>query len=171
MTDLRESEKEKIALEHDAAKLFMRLYEKAYSVSMRHIWHNTPSKPDVSCYLDGTRLDLEIAHLYASEAEAMAVLGRSLSIETQREIALMAQTPDCDHLRNALERLLKQKYQKRYDSQRVWLVIRNASSNWHQNDIVEVVQKMVTPKKQPFEQIWIISDFFGKDGLIQVYSA
>jgi hypothetical protein len=169
VTDLRESEKEKIALEHDAAKLFMRLYEKAHSVSMRHIWHNTPSKPDVSCYLDGTRLDLEIAHLYASEAEAMAVLGRSLSIETQREIALMAQTPDCDHLSNALNRLLKQKYKKRYDSERVWLVIRNASALWHRQDIELVVSRLTPAPSQPFEQIWMITDFFGQDGLLRIF--
>lgn len=168
MTGIRDSEKEKLALEHDAAKLFMRLYEKAHSVSMRHIWHNSPSKPDVSCYYDGTRLDLEIAHLYASEAEAMAVLGRALSIETQREIALMAQTPDCDHLSNALNRLLKQKYKKRYDSERVWLVIRNASPLWHRQEIELILNRLTPTPVQPFEQIWMITDFFGKEGLLRI---
>lgn len=169
MTDLRESEKEKLALEHEAAKLFMRLYEKTYAISMRHIWHNTPSKPDVSCYFDGGRLDLEIAHLYASEAEAMALLGRALSIATQREIAQMAQTPDCDHLVNALTRLLKQKYKKRYDSNRVWLVIRNASPLWHRQEIERVLKQVAPPLEQPFEQIWLISDFFGQEGLLRIY--
>ena len=67
----RESEQEKIALEHGAAKLFLRCYEKQFGVSMRNIWHNTPSKPDVSCYKGDERLDIEVAHLYASETEAM----------------------------------------------------------------------------------------------------
>ena len=70
---------EKIRLEHEAARLFMRLYQRRYGVSMRHIWHNEPAKPDVSCYLEQQRLDLEIAHLYGSEAEAMQLLGRDLS--------------------------------------------------------------------------------------------
>ncbi|CCQ11519.1 hypothetical protein PALB_24180 [Pseudoalteromonas luteoviolacea B = ATCC 29581] len=166
--ETRESEKEKVALEHDAAKLFMKLYEKQYDIPMRHIWHNIPSKPDVSCYLGETKLDLEIAHLYASEAEAMAVLGRALSIETQRELAMMALTPVSEHLHTALGRLLKQKYQKRYTSERVWLVIRNASAMWHREDLTRVLSQLSVPPYQPFERIWVICDYFGKDGLIEI---
>ncbi len=56
----------------------MRLYQHKFGVKMQHIWHNEPAKPDVSCYLEQQRLDLEIAHLYGSEAEAMKILGREL---------------------------------------------------------------------------------------------
>ena len=79
------SEQEKIALEHQAARLFMRWYERNTGIRIRHIWHNEPQKPDVSCYLDGARLDLEIAHLYGSEEEAMQILGRNLSDKTRLE--------------------------------------------------------------------------------------
>lgn len=75
---MKSSIDEKIALEHQAAKLFMRLYQHKFGVKMQHIWHNEPAKPDVSCYLEQQRLDLEIAHLYGSEAEAMKILGREL---------------------------------------------------------------------------------------------
>ena len=50
---------EKLALEHKAAKLFMHRYEKLKGQEIRHIWHNKSNKPDVSCELEGIRLDLE----------------------------------------------------------------------------------------------------------------
>jgi len=168
VSPLRESEKEKIALEHQAAKLFMRLYESQFNIEIRHIWHNAPAKPDVSCYLNGQQLDLEIAHLYSSESEAMAVLGRPLSLNMQRELALMAQTPDDEHLTTALSRLLSQKYKKKYTSERVWLVIRNASSLWHRPELELALHQLQTPKNQPFEQVWLVCDYFGKEGLCQI---
>ena len=82
---------EKIKLEHEAARLFMRLYEQRFGITMRHIWHNEPARPDVSCYYDNQRLDLEIAHLYGSEAEAMQILGRSLSLQTHQELLALQQ--------------------------------------------------------------------------------
>ena len=87
---------EKIMLEHQAAKVFMRLYEQQFKQPMRHIWHNQPAKPDVSCYFAGERLDLEIAHLYGSEVEAMHILGRTLTEQTRfalQELALDKMTP------------------------------------------------------------------------------
>ena len=63
----RYSEQEKIEFEYEAAKLFFRCYEKAYGIPMCHIWHNEPRKPDVSFYQGDQKLDIEVAHLYASE--------------------------------------------------------------------------------------------------------
>ena len=83
---MNHSQSEKIRLEHEAAKLFMHRYEKDTGVHFRHIWHNEPSQPDVSAWLDGERLDIEIAHLYGSEQEAMKILGKDLSPKTQREL-------------------------------------------------------------------------------------
>ena len=84
---------EKIQLEHEAARLFMRLYEQRFGVKMRHIWHNEPARPDVSCYYDEQKLDLEIAHLYGSEAEAMHILGRELGTNTHKELMALLRTP------------------------------------------------------------------------------
>ena len=65
----------------------MRAYEKETGHKIRHLWHNLPTKPDVSCLLEGEKLDIEVAHLYGSEAEAMKILGRSLSAETQSALS------------------------------------------------------------------------------------
>ncbi|WP_105167008.1 hypothetical protein [Pseudoalteromonas sp. T1lg23B] len=160
---LRESDLEKLKLEHDAAKLFLRCYEQQYGTPMRHIWHNEPNMPDISCYQGDERLDIEVAHLYGSEKEAMAVLGRPLSLETQRELATMAQAPTEQRLRFALGRLLNQKAYKRYHSKRTWLLIRNASTLWHHSDFVAVVGHLDYPSNHAFEQIWLLTDFYNPD--------
>ncbi|RXE88130.1 hypothetical protein [Pseudoalteromonas sp. A757] len=159
----RASEAEKVKLEHDAAKLFLRSYEKQFAVHMRHIWHNEPNKPDVSCYQGKTQLDIEIAHFYASEKEAMAVLGRPLSLSTQRELAAMSQAADSDQLSIGLQRLLNQKAKKHYDSQRVWLLIRNASPIYHLDDFKRLKATWEIPDCHPFEQVWVLCDFYHGD--------
>ena len=58
MSEYESSSAEKLHLEHEAAKLFMRHYEKETGHEIRHIWHNEPSRPDISCILEGSRLDL-----------------------------------------------------------------------------------------------------------------
>jgi len=156
----RDSEREKIALEHGAAKLFLQCYEKKYGTKMRNIWHNSPSKPDISCYQGEAKLDIEIAHLYASEIEAMAILGRPLSISMQRAIAQLAQDPNDSKLCTALQRLLQQKATKNYNSKRAWLLIRNASPLWSKADFEAQLDNIVIPTNHPFEQIWLLCDFY-----------
>ncbi|MDX1693752.1 MAG: hypothetical protein R3208_08290 [Ketobacteraceae bacterium] len=164
------SEQEKIELEHEAAKLFMRWYEKNTGKKIRHIWHNQPSKPDVSCYLDGERLDLEIAHLYGSETEAMRILGRELSDQTKSELQQLSLFSDThERLVAALNRILASKSQKTYQSQRVWLVIRNANPAWDRAEIASMQHKIAVPDNHQFEEIWIVGDMEGKTGIVQLF--
>ncbi len=160
---------EKLRLEHEAARLFMRLYQRRYGISMRHIWHNQPAKPDVSCYLAQQRLDLEIAHLYGSEAEAMQLLGRELSAQTREALALLNTLPVETRMLAALDRLIRQKAGKSYDSQRVWLVIRNTHPHWRPDQLAQYRQQITLPGAQPFEQIWLVADYRGDFGIAAVY--
>ncbi|GEK08586.1 MULTISPECIES: hypothetical protein [Pseudoalteromonas] len=164
----RASEAEKIKLEHDAVKLFLRCYEEQFSVPMRHIWHNQPNKPDVSCYQGEYKLDIEVAHFYASEQEAMAVLGRPLSLSIQRELAAMSQTVNSDPLSIGLQRLLNQKAKKKYDSERVWLLIRNASPIYHSEDFKRLKNSWAIPDSHPFEEVWLLCDFYQGE-LLQLF--
>jgi hypothetical protein len=164
------SEEEKVLLEHQAAKIFMRQYEKTSGREIRHIWHNKPRKPDVSCELEGCRLDLEIAHLYGSEAEAMEILKRDLTDKTRealREQALCTNVHE--RLLSALNRILANKAQKQYKSERVWLVIRNAHPAWTSKEIVKMRDDIVVPSGHPFEQIWIVADYQAKSGIVQLF--
>ncbi len=165
-----DSESEKIALEHAAARLFMRWYERKTGVRIRHIWHNQPSRPDVSCLLDGERLDMEIAHLYGAEQEAMQLLGRELSEKTHQELISLGQVKDA-HVRllQALNRILANKSLKQYESRRVWLVIRNAHPAWTTDEILSLKHQINIPDQHPFEQIWIVGDMRGQSGIVQLY--
>lgn len=160
---------EKIRLEHEAAKLFMRLYEQRSGILMRHIWHNEPARPDVSCYYDDQKLDLEIAHLYGSEAEAMHILGRPLSENTHRELLALLRLPADKRLVEALNRLISNKADKSYKSERVWLVIRNANPLWTRQEVLQYCQALHVPEKHPFEQIWLIGDMSGESGIMALY--
>jgi hypothetical protein len=82
---LNNSEHEKIVLEHHAAKMFMRWNEHETDNPIRHLWHNRTALTDVTCRFEGDRLDLEIAHIYVSQQEAMPILKRLLGNNTRQE--------------------------------------------------------------------------------------
>ena len=166
---MRSSKVEKLALEHEAAKLFMRAYELRFGIEVRHIWHNEPQRPDVSCYFADERLDLEIAHLYGSEAQAMEILGRELSAATRAELVVTDLLDETEQkLVAALNRILAGKAQKHYDSERVWLVIRNANPAWDASDIRAAMGEIEVPKHTPFEQIWMVGDWQGNSGIVKL---
>lgn len=170
MQQFSDSESEKIALEHQAARLFMRSYERQTGKRIRHIWHNPPRRPDVSCLLEGERLDLEIAHLYGSEQEAMHLLGRELSEHTRQELEALDRVEDAhSRLIEALNRILANKALKYYQSRRVWLVIRNVHPAWTAEEISASLHQIEIPPEHPFEQIWIVGDMQGKSGIVQLY--
>ncbi|MEP7705049.1 hypothetical protein [Paraglaciecola sp. 25GB23A] len=170
MLRLHQSETEKLELEHQAAKLFMRWYEHDSGKRIRHLWHNRPSKPDVSCRLEGQRLDLEIAHLYGTEQEAMQILGRELSELTRQELRQLEQnTLPAQRLLKALNRILLNKSYKHYKTKRVWLVIRNAHPAWDTEQIKGLQHCIDVPTRHPFEQIWLVGDWAGKSGIVQLY--
>lgn len=160
---------EKIKLEHEAARLFMRLYEQRFGIQMRHIWHNEPKKPDVSCYLDGERLDLEIAHLYGSEEEAQLILGREVTIRTVEALHRLINVPVDHRLLNALNAILASKAEKSYHSERVWLVVRNANPLWSRLDLEANLHKVTQPETHPFEEIWVVGDMAGLSGILRLY--
>lgn len=167
---MNHSQNEKIRLEHEAAKLFMHRYEKDTGVHFRHIWHNEPSQPDVSAWLDGERLDIEIAHLYGSEQEAMKILGRDLSDKTLGELRQLQNEQDVQkRLLFALNRILNNKASKHYHTSRVWLVIRNAHPAWTKAHIEALQHRIAVPETHPFEQIWMVGDWQGKTGNLQLF--
>jgi hypothetical protein len=170
VTESKSSELEKMALEHQAAKIFMRWYEHDSGKKIRHIWHNRPSKPDVSCRLEGLRLDIEVAHLYGSEAEARQILGRELDDKTIAELRELNQMFEpSQRLLRALNRILINKSHKSYKSKRVWLVIRNAHPAWGTQQIKALQHCIDVPLNHQFEQIWMVGDWEGDSGIIQLY--
>lgn len=167
---VNKSELEKIQLEHEADRLFMRAYEKSQGVEIRHLWHNKPTKPDTSCLLEGDRLDLEIAHLYGSEVEAMTILGRDASEKTLQALRdLDKHSTSHERLIEALNRILESKSTKSYQSSRVWLIIRNMHHEWSASEIVNARNEIQVPSSHNFEQIWIVGDAKGESGIVKLY--
>jgi len=166
---MHNSEQEKIELEHLAAKLFMRCYERNTGKHIRHIWHNDPIRPDVSCMLEGERLDIEIAHLYGSEEEAMAILGRNLTEKTRATLHTLKDEPAEERLLQSLNRILENKAGKHYETKRVWLVIRNTHSAWRQEDIKALEHRIIMPVPHAFEKVWILGDIEGISGIVRLY--
>jgi hypothetical protein len=187
---LNRSESIKRQLERDAAKHFLRLYEQMYHTPMRNIWHNEPSRPDISCHLNNKPLDLEIAHLYASHSEAK-ILAREIVEQVQdqrtplspdqkelivsdKELELLnylfdlAAMDSQQRLITALTRILTSKGQKSYRSPRVWLIIRNASPLWQVKDFEQCMKQFKVPEN-PFEQIWLLPEFDGSQRPIQLF--
>jgi hypothetical protein len=180
---LNRSESLKRKIERDAARYFLRWFESLYQIPMRNIWHNEPSKPDISCHLDGEPLDLEIAHLYASASEAK-ILTQEIILQTQgteaavnandKELELLNYLADLVEmdsklrLETALTRLLTNKAEKTYDSPRVWLVIRNASPLWKSKEFEQCIEGFNMPKN-PFEQIWLLPEFDGSEPPIRIF--
>jgi len=163
-------ESEKLGLEHEAAKIFMHAYETLTGKAIRHIWHNKPRKPDTSCMLDGEHLDLEIAHLYGSELEAMKFLGRELSGQSKLDLHLMESSTDSsDRLLIALNSILEKKSHKYYRSHRAWLVIRNVHTDWDVEKIKKLFPDIIIPKSHPFNQIWVIGDVKRESGIVCLY--
>lgn len=149
----------------------MRNYEAQTGRKIRHLWHNKPIKPDVSCMLEGEKLDIEVAHLYGSEEEAMQILGRDLPVETREALIEQALEQNTNQrLLTALNRILQQKAGKHYKSQRVWLLIRNAHPEWDAQKIKHFRHRICVPEVHPFEQIWILGDFAGKSGILRLDS-
>lgn len=164
------SERDKKNLEHEAARLFMRAYEKTFGHEIRHIWHNKPRKPDTSCLLEDEHLDLEIAHLYGSEAEAMVLLGKDLPERSKLDLHLLEESTDTnDRLLAALNLILENKSTKHYRSNRVWLVIRNTHPDWNAEVIKSMAPNIVIPTVHPFEQIWMVADMKGESGVLCLY--
>ena len=176
---LNRSETVKRQLERDAARLFMRQYELKFATPMRDIWHNEPSKPDISCHLGGQPLDLEIAHLYASVSEAK-LLTREITeqvspadelkasdkeLELIRYLSELVEMDSHQRLYTALGHILRRKAEKHYDSKRVWLVIRNASPIWQADDFRRCASSLQL-QSHPFENIWLLPDFNGQQAPI-----
>lgn len=167
---MNHADNEKRKLEEQASRIFCQWYARHYHCNMRFSHSNSPAKPDTTCLLDGHPIDIEIAHLYGSQQEAMQILGKELDQTTLDELDQMNQSSDPhQRLLNALNRILFNKAQKHYDSASPWLVIRNAHPAWQANDIRQQCQHIQLLNQHPFSHIWIIGDWQGYSGVVPLY--
>lgn len=167
---MRSSETEKVLLELEAANVFLKWYERTHHVQCQLLAHNQPAKPDVSCLVGKRHVDIEVAHLYGSEQEAMQILGRELTDHTRDALNQLEQDSELSQrLPHALNRILAQKAQKSYDGTTVWLVIRNAHPAWSTVGFEQYRSEIVIPASHPFNKIWLVGDWQARSGVLELY--
>lgn len=166
---LNAADSNKVAWEKQATKVFINWYNTTFNNHLTFLTNNQPAKPDVSCLLDGNKIDIEIAHLYGTEQDAMSILGKELSEYTKSELAQLEKTTTAEQrLISALNRILEQKSHKHYNSEHTWLVIRNVHPGWNTEKIKRASDKIVLPLNHPFEQIWIVGDITAASGALLI---
>ncbi|MFA6012580.1 MAG: hypothetical protein WC799_21490 [Desulfobacteraceae bacterium] len=162
---------EKINLEIAASKLFCECYRHHTGINAEFIGLNKPPVPDATCKIGDYELHIEIAHLFGNNIDAQRILGRDRkdpfteeTLKRQRLIPLNIRIP------KALNYILDNKSKKVYETEKVWLVIRNGFPIWIKDDFELFKSEIEIPKIHPFEKIWLICDGKGNSGLMEIKS-
>lgn len=137
-----------------------------------------PPEPDALCFLDGQPLHVEVAHIYGTQSDVKQLLGRrGKAAPTQAQRMLSARVPlgGCAGTDGRLLRLLtplndrlSDKATKKYQTSRVWLLVRSASPLWTKADFVENKACIAVPAQHPFEKIWLLCGPRTFSGLLQL---
>jgi len=130
-----------------------------------------PPEPDFICRVDESRLvGVEVAHVCGSERDARMVLGRAQPEErTDAAHVQHALVPLSDRIPADIARILRQKCERLYPRP-CWLVIRNAYPLWASDDFIRYALPWNPIGAVPFEQVWLIADWAGSSGLLQLYA-
>lgn len=141
---------EKKRLERSAIQLFIELYNQKYPVDLRLLY--LQEKPDaILQFQDGSKLGMEITHLYYDAEEAKMLFGQSDQLVHGPENVM--------HLLDKLNAMIRQKCCKRegYTSDfPVSLLIRNTSSVFGMDDFIRHLKKIEVPQNG-FDGIWLLS--------------
>lgn len=137
-----------------------------------------PPEPDALCFIDGQPLHIEVAHVYGTQSDVKKLLGRTgKSAPTQAQQMLSARVPldGCPgtdgrllRLLTPLNNLLSDKATKKYQTSRVWLLVRSAFPLWSIVDFVENQACIEVPAEHPFERIWLLCGPRASCGLLRL---
>ena len=129
----------------------------------------SPPEPDGFCSLDGQALHVEVGHVYGEESDAKRLLGRTgKSATTPEQQMRSALVPLDGRLLMPLNSLLASKATKKYQTLRVWLLIRSASPLWSIEDFKEHQDGITIPPTHPFEQIWLLCGSRVSSGMLRL---
>ena len=167
---MNHSIEEKRQWEKQAIEVFIDWFRTSGHLPLSFVSQNLPSKPDVTCMLGDEKVDIELAHLYGSQQDAIRILGKSVTNKMIDELEQMERQPSVEQrILHALNRILENKSHKHYDSENTWLVIRNAFPNWQCADFLHHLSRVCVPAHHPFKRIWLIGDLRAESGAIKLY--
>lgn len=137
-----------------------------------------PPEPDALCSFDSQPLHVEVAHVYGTQSDAKKLLGRtgkSAPTQAQQMLSARVSLDGCLgtdgrllRLLTPLNDLLSDKATKKYQTSRVWLLVRSASPLWNRVDFVENQACIAVPTEHPFEKIWLLCGPRASCGLLQL---
>lgn len=128
-----------------------------------------PPEPDALCYFDGQKLHVEVAHIYGTESDVKKLLGRTgKSAPTLEQQKRSAMVPLNMRLITPLNNLLADKAIKKYQTSRVWLLVRSAFPLWSIDDFIENQAQIKIPATHPFEKIWLLCGPQASFGVLQI---
>ena len=160
---------EKIALEKSAVIEFCEAYNRKHRLA--YVEHCQPPFPDTRCTLDGQDIYIEVAHLYGPPSDAKRLLGRQgHSYPGPAEQKQARLTPLNIRIGQALLAVLGEKCEKTYNTDLVWLLIRNANPLWACSDFQSFLadEDIVIPPKHPFKRIWLLCGRGADSGILLV---
>jgi hypothetical protein len=116
-----------------------------------------PPKPDAYCTLDGESLYVEVLHIYGTEVDARISLGRSGEhAPSKKDLRRAGSIPLAVNYITTLNAKLAKKATRKYDSERVWLLVRSGSILWNRTYFEEHQSAIVIPENHLFEEIWLV---------------
>ena len=163
---------EKTELERHAVIEFCKAYNKMFKGNIELVAQCDPPLPDTKCALDGKRIFIEVAHVYGPPSDAKRLLGKTgISYPSAEEQKRARMTPLDTRIGQALVRILKKKYKKKYaisSKESVWLLVRNANRLWGDSDLNIFCSDITIPSRTRFERIWLLCGPNAEDGLIEL---
>ena len=148
---------EKTDLEKYAVIEFCEAYNRQHPEHLSYVDPCQPPFPDTRCTMDGQDIYLEVAHLYGPPSDAKRLLGRQghsyPGPEEQKRARL---TPLSIRIGQEFLTVLQCKCEKTYNTDLVWLIIRNANPLWASSDFKSHLTNINMPPKHPFERIWLL---------------
>ena len=160
---------EKTDLEKFAVIEFCEAYNKQHPGHLAYVEHCQPPFPDTRCTMDGQDIYIEVAHLYGHPSDAKMLLGRQgHSYPGPAEQKQARLTPLSRRIGQEFLAILQKKCEKTYNTDLVWLLIRNANPLWAYSDFQSYRADINVPPKHPFERIWLLCRPKADSGIIDL---
>jgi len=130
----------------------------------------TPPEADGLCQLNGSPLNIEVAHVYGTDADVRYLLGRKgYSEPTKEEKFQSGLIPLNERIIGPMNNVLKQKAKKKYFSSPVWLLIRVGIPILTAEEFQVYQGEIKIPDTHPFNEIWLMCGPSLQFGFMQLY--
>ncbi len=163
---------EKIRLQLGAIKEFSALFsERVGRGRLMFIEHMSPPYPDLKCRLDDEQVYIEVAHAYGTDVDVRKVLRRGTTAEPGAEEDLkntVALNMD-NRIVEPINGAIKKHCYRDYAGFPRWLLVRVGNFLYDVSEFEHLVERLVVPSNNKFDEIWILCGPRKECGAIQIW--